>query len=45
MALDVAFNTPTSTVRNGALKLLKIMLLVFPRGCAEKLQEIRDTFR
>ncbi|KAJ3014030.1 hypothetical protein HKX48_005388 [Thoreauomyces humboldtii] len=43
--LDVAYNTPSSIVKIGALELVETFLLVFPHGVANKLQEIRDVVR
>lgn len=43
--LDVAYNTPSSIVKIGALELIEAFLLVFPHGVANKLQEIRDVVR
>ena len=45
MALDVAFNSPTPTVKIGALHFLVVLMLVFPQGVSHKIQEIRDTLR
>lgn len=45
MALDVAFNSPTSIVKLGALRFLEVLLLVFPSGTNYRLSEIRDTVR
>ncbi|KAJ3226007.1 hypothetical protein HK099_005713 [Clydaea vesicula] len=45
MALDVAFNTPTSSCKIGALSLLQTFLTIFPSGVSMRLQEIRDTVR
>ncbi|KAI9106007.1 armadillo-type protein [Phlyctochytrium arcticum] len=45
LALDVAYNTPSSIVKSGALELIESFLLVFPHGVGYKLQEIRDVIR
>ncbi|KND03924.1 uncharacterized protein SPPG_01373 [Spizellomyces punctatus DAOM BR117] len=45
LSLDVAYNTPSSIVKLGALDLIETFLLVFPHGVATKLQEIRDVVR
>jgi hypothetical protein len=45
MALDVAFNAPSSVVKVGALELIETFLLVFPGGVSTKLAEVRDIVR
>ncbi|KAI8611201.1 armadillo-type protein [Chytriomyces sp. MP71] len=45
MSLDVAFNSPSHIVKNGALELMETFLLVFPSGVSPKLSEIRDVIR
>ncbi|KAI8848354.1 armadillo-type protein [Chytridium lagenaria] len=45
LALDVAFNSPSSIVKVGALELIEVFLLVFPSGVGTKLQDIRDVVR
>ncbi|KAJ3415514.1 RNA polymerase II associated protein 1 [Chytridiales sp. JEL 0842] len=45
MALDVAFNAPSSVVKVGALELIEAFLLVFPGGVSTKLAEVRDVVR
>ncbi|KAJ3101339.1 hypothetical protein HDU97_001433 [Phlyctochytrium planicorne] len=45
LALDVAFNSPSSVVKVGALELIEVFLLVFPAGVGTKLQDIRDVVR
>ncbi|KAI9362464.1 armadillo-type protein [Zopfochytrium polystomum] len=43
--IDIAFNSPTSIIKIGALRLIKALLLVFPSGLTTKLGEIRDVVR
>ncbi|KAJ3041918.1 hypothetical protein HDV00_008427 [Rhizophlyctis rosea] len=45
MALEVAYNSPSSTIKIGALELIETYLLVFPHGIGSKLPEVRDTIR
>ncbi|RKO83110.1 hypothetical protein BDK51DRAFT_30371, partial [Blyttiomyces helicus] len=45
LAMDVAYNTPSSIVKIGALDLVRTVLLVFPHAAGVKLQEIRDIVR
>ncbi|KAJ3213498.1 Jouberin [Dinochytrium kinnereticum] len=45
LALDVAFNSPSSIVKVGALQLIEVFLLIFPGGVGTKLQDVRDVVR
>ncbi|KAJ1568770.1 hypothetical protein HK405_014015 [Cladochytrium tenue] len=44
-ALDLAFNSPASIVKIGALEFLQALLLVFPSGMTTNLPEARDVVR
>ncbi|KAJ3055066.1 hypothetical protein HK097_011629 [Rhizophlyctis rosea] len=45
LALEVAYNSPSSTIKISALELIETLLLVFPHGIGTKLSEVRDTIR
>ncbi|KAJ3313925.1 hypothetical protein HDU76_002509 [Blyttiomyces sp. JEL0837] len=45
MTLDIAFNSPTSIIKMGALNLLESFILVFPGGISSKLPDVRDVLR
>ncbi|KAJ3208349.1 hypothetical protein HDU82_002587 [Entophlyctis luteolus] len=45
LAIDLAFNSPSHTIKVGALELLETFVVVFPSGSSPKAAEIRDVVR
>lgn len=45
LCLDFLHNTPTPQVKVGVLKLVEILVMVFPKGASAKFDEIRDIAR
>ena len=45
LALDFLHNTPSPLVKSGILQFIEILIMVFPKGINNKLEEIRDITR